>query len=254
MEALASLLTTSRYGRSLRTLAVAGSTNDEARRDALGGAPSGHVVSADAQTRGRGSSGRTWSSPAGQDLFVSVVDRPALPLAHLPPLTLAVGLGVARAVEILLEGRVRSEVKWPNDVWLGGKKCAGILVESSTSGAAIEYVVIGIGLNVNRSDFEPELRDVATSLRACDPTAAPFDRTRALAVLLAEVERAVDRYVVDGPAATVRELEPRLAMLGQPAQCGDVAGVVVGVSATGALRMRTDQGVLELHSGRLTAL
>jgi BirA family transcriptional regulator, biotin operon repressor / biotin---[acetyl-CoA-carboxylase] ligase len=241
-----------RYGRSHRALEVTESTNDDARRDALAGAPNGHVVTAEAQTRGRGSNGRSWSSPPGQDLFVSIVDRPKLPLVHLPPLTLAVGLGVARAVETLLEGRFRSEVKWPNDVWLAGKKCAGVLVESSTSGAAIDYVVIGIGLNVNRLEFDLELREIATSLRACTPEAGPFDRKQVLAVLLDSVEREVDRYVAVGPAAIVQDLEPRLALLGRRARCGDVQGIVAGVSATGALRMHTERGVLELHSGRLT--
>jgi BirA family biotin operon repressor/biotin-[acetyl-CoA-carboxylase] ligase len=244
-------LTTQRYGRSLRALDETGSTNDEARADAANGAASGHVVLADMQTSGRGSNGRTWSSPRGQDLFVSIVDRPALSLAQLPPLTLAVGLGVAEAIEAVLDAPGACLVKWPNDVWLHRKKCAGILVETSASGASVESVVIGIGLNVNRLEFGEELRDIATSLRASRPNSAALDRAAVLARLLLAVETQVDRFVAEGPAAIVRSLEPRLAMIGERARCGEVEGEVAGVSPSGALLMRTDRGLLEVHAGRL---
>lgn len=247
-------LATARYGRSFTWLEQTGSTNDEARAAAQSGAPNGHVVWADQQLRGRGSSGRSWSSTSGQDLLVSIVDRLPLALPHLPPLTLAVGLGVARAVDTLLEGARRAEVKWPNDVLLGGKKCAGILVEASTSGSTVESLVIGIGLNVNRLEFEPELHDIATSLRAERPSGAAFDRPLALAELLLAVEREVDRFVACGPAVTVSDLAPRLALIGRRARCGDIEGEVAGVSPSGALLMRTADGTRELHAGRLSAL
>lgn len=247
-------LNTLRYGRSLRCLEQTGSTNDEARRDAASGAAAGHVVLADMQTSGRGSGGRVWSSPRGQDLFVSIVDRPALSLPELPPLTLAVGLGVAEALDTLLETHGACQVKWPNDVWVRGKKCAGILVETSAAGVSVDSVVIGIGVNVNRLEFDSELREIATSLRMARPTHEPFDRAEALARLLDAVERQVDHFTAEGPAAIVNALEPRLAMIGQAARCGDVEGVVAGVSPTGALRMRTERGLVEVHAGRLTAL
>src|SRR5689334_18189002 len=91
-------LRTVRYGRSLRVLATTDSTNDDAHEDAARGALDGHVVVADAQRSGRGSHGRTWASPAGTDLYLSIVARPELSLNELPPLTLAVGLAVAEAV------------------------------------------------------------------------------------------------------------------------------------------------------------
>jgi BirA family transcriptional regulator, biotin operon repressor / biotin---[acetyl-CoA-carboxylase] ligase len=247
-------LTSARYGRSLRALDSTGSTNDDARDDALAGAVSGHVVLADVQSRGRGSSGRSWASPPGLDLYLSIVDRPPLALPQLPPLTLAVGLGVAHAVERSLSAGARCEVKWPNDVLLGGKKCAGILVESSTVGDAIELVVIGIGLNVNRLDFPDELSAIATSLRAARPDRAPLDRLAVLVELLASVEREVDHYVVSGSAAVARALEARLAWVGRRVRCGDVEGVLRGVSDSGALRLQTPEGMRELHSGRLVAL
>jgi BirA family biotin operon repressor/biotin-[acetyl-CoA-carboxylase] ligase len=185
------------------------------------------------------------------DLFVSIVDRPALSLPELPPLTLAVGLGVAEAIEAVLEAPGACQVKWPNDVWLHRKKCAGILVETSATGTTVENVVIGIGLNVNRVEFDEELRDIATSLRAARPDREAFDRMTVLARLLLAVEHQVDRFVAEGAAPIVSALEPRLAMIGERARCGDVEGVVAGVSPAGALLMRTERDLIEVHAGRL---
>ncbi len=256
-ESVLPLLQTQRYGRSLRYLDETGSTNDDAKRDAASRAPDGHVVVADTQQTGRGSHGRTWSSPQGTDLYFSIVDRPSVAFAELPPLTLAVGLGVAEAVETLLATATSNpvcRVKWPNDVWLGGKKCAGILIEANAAGTELDSLVIGIGLNVNRASFPDELATTATSLYAAQPGEGLIDRKRALCVVLAAVERWVDRFVSEGARSVTQALEARLALLGQKARCGDVVGKVLGVSPSGALRMQTTAGVREVIAGRLTSL
>lgn len=255
-ERIAAALTTERYGRSLDVRASTGSTNDDAREAAAAGAPRGHVVVADAQDRGRGSHGRTWSSPAGVDLYLSIVERVALEPAALPALTLAVGLGVTDAIALLapeLASGVR--VKWPNDAWIDRKKTAGILVESSSSGAVQGPIVIGIGLGANRLAWPEELRGQATSLldaaRAIDPAHAPFDREAVLAALLASVERAVDALVQLGVAATVARLETRLAMRGEPVEIDGVRGTLLGLDARGALRIATPEGERVMLSGML---
>jgi BirA family biotin operon repressor/biotin-[acetyl-CoA-carboxylase] ligase len=257
---IGSLLCTRSYGRSLELLASTDSTSDDARRAAEAGAPDGHVVLAESQHRGRGQQGRTWASPPGTDLYLSIVARPRLPFAALPPLTLAVGLGVADASEQLLAHAQapRAQVKWPNDVLLGGQKCAGILVETSSAaqpqrepGAAEVAVVIGIGLNVNRLDWPDELRPLATSLRAHRPGAERVDRGIALAALLACVERWVDALVARGGDAIASELDARLALRGQRVRCGDCAGTLLGVAPSGAVRIATDLGVRELIAGRI---
>jgi BirA family biotin operon repressor/biotin-[acetyl-CoA-carboxylase] ligase len=253
-ERIAALLQTARYGRSLRVVALTDSTNDDALGDAAAGAVDGHVVVADAQRSGRGSHGRQWTSPAGTDLYLSIVAQPQLPPAQLPTLTLAVGLGVAEAVdELLVAGEAAREVraaqvKWPNDVWLRGRKCAGVLVEARSS---LPQVVIGIGLNVNRTEFPPELSALASSLRLEQPERVPVDRARALAVLLLAIERAVDRLVAQGPDALMLELGSRLALRGTRVRCGDRVGHIVGVAPSGALRLATDHGVVELVAGRV---
>lgn len=250
-EAIAALLTTARYGRSLDVRERTRSTNDDARAAAESGAPDGHVVVADAQDSGRGAHGHSWSSPAGTDLYLSIVDRPAIPVRQLPQITLAVGLGVADCVQALTARPAL--LKWPNDVLVhdghAERKCAGILVETTSLAAQLGAVVIGIGLDVNRAQFDGELAHIATSLaRLCG---RPLDRGAVLARLLHEVETWVDRLVRVGGAPIVAALTERLTWRGEQVVCGDVSGELLGVDASGALRIATSSGVRTLASGSL---
>lgn len=250
-------LETQVYGRSLDVRARTASTNDDAREAARAGAPRGHVVVADAQSRGRGAHGRVWSSPSGTDLYVSIVERVELSPDRVAPLTLAVGLGVADAAKALAPA-IEPRVKWPNDVWVARRKAAGVLVEASSTGGRMDAIVIGIGLGVNRLAWDAELTETATSLlasaRETDPTRAPFDRALALATLLLSVERWVDRFVREGPAPVVSALEARLALRGERVRCEDVEGVLAGVAPSGALRIETDAGPRQVVSGTLRPL
>lgn len=249
---LARELASARYGRSIEYLERTGSTNDDARGAIVRGVPSGHVIVADAQDAGRGSRGRHWESPAGTDLYVSIVDRLPLALPELPPLTLAVGLAVADTADALLadSGTPGSQVKWPNDVLINGKKCAGVLVETSTGSPGGDAVVIGIGLNVNRTTFPPELSAHATSLRACSPQQQSLDRTHALALLLTEVEARVDELVRQGASAIARALEPRLSLRGARVRVEGLEGVIRGVAPSGALLLETEYGLRHVIAGR----
>ncbi|MGD8858973.1 MAG: biotin--[acetyl-CoA-carboxylase] ligase [Myxococcales bacterium] len=257
-ERVARHLWSERFGRSLRVLAETDSTNDDALQDARGGAADGHVVVADSQRAGRGSNGRTWASPAGTDLYLSIVTRPQLSLPQLPPLTLAVGLAVADAAAELTRAAapdgesLATEVKWPNDVWLAGRKTAGILIEASSNGAELGPVIIGIGLNVNRERWPEPLQDSATSLRLASGSRAPLDRARTLGVLLRHVERWVDRFTgPDGAEHVARSLDSRLALRGRAVRCGDARGVVRGVAPNGALILEVAGQATEVYSGRL---
>jgi BirA family biotin operon repressor/biotin-[acetyl-CoA-carboxylase] ligase len=249
-ERLARELRSQRYGRSLHFASSTASTNDDAREAIARGAVIGHAIVADEQTRGRGSRGRSWQSPAGTDIYVSVVDRLPVALAELPPLTLAVGLGVAEAADTLLGAPApRCQVKWPNDVWIEGKKCAGVLIETSVGAHGVDALVIGIGLNVNRAEFPEELQPTATSLRLA--RGVELDRTDALRVLLESVEHRVDDFVAHGAAATAAALTPRLALLGRPARCDGLEGTVRGVDSSGALLLDTAVGLRAAIAGRL---
>lgn len=244
---IAERLRTARYGRSLDVLLETGSTMDVARAAAESGAPDGHVVLADHQSAGRGSHGRPWLSPAGVDLYLSVVARPELPSAALASVTLAVGIGVAEAAESLTGAR--AEVKWPNDVWLGGEKCAGVLVESRALGGEIDALIVGIGLNVNRSQLPAGLAWPATSLRLVK--GSELDRADVLAALLDRIESWVKRLELEGPAPVVEALGRRLALRGERVRVDATEGELIGVDERGALVLQTPKGPRTIIAGSL---
>lgn len=245
-DQIAEHLRTERFGRSLELRAATGSTNDDARTAADAGAPDGHVVVADTQTAGRGRHGHVWDSPPGLDLYFSIVARTRLAIRDLPPLTLATGLAIAEVAE--RHAGTAAHVKWPNDVWLDGKKVAGVLVETTTSDDP-PVPVIGVGLNVNRRDFG-ELGESATSLALC--AGADLDRGIVLADALAAIERWVDRLVAAGPASVVEALNARLALRGDRVKLDDLEGTLVGVAPSGAVRIHTGEGVVTRTAGQLT--
>jgi BirA family biotin operon repressor/biotin-[acetyl-CoA-carboxylase] ligase len=142
-------------------------------------------------------------------------------------------------------------VKWPNDIWVERRKCAGILVESRTLGRELDSVIIGVGLNVNRTDWPPELEGLATSLRSESPGEARFDRAEVFAAVLSSMERWVGRFIRDGAAAVVNALRPSLALVGQRVRWEDGEGVFEGIGQDGAARVRTDAGLRSLHAAHL---
>lgn len=223
---------------------------DDASAAARAGAPDGYVVVADQQTRGRGAHGRAWASPPGSDLYLSIVARPQIEASSTALVTLATGLGVRDAAAAWLPDR-RVAVKWPNDIWIGRRKCAGILVESRMVGSRIEAVIIGVGLNVNRTKWPAELQDIATSLRTARGEDAPLDRAEVLAALLENVERWVNRLATDGAPALVNALRPNLSLVGERVRWDEGRGVFDGIDERGAARIRTDAGIVTLHAARI---
>lgn len=248
-RALDAQLTTRAFGRSRALLVDTASTNDDAREAAATGAPHGHLVSAEMQRSGRGSRGRVWSSPAGTDLYVSLVVQHDLPLRALPPVTLAVGLALARALEPLLGSGKRALVKWPNDVWVARKKLVGVLVESSAVGESTGPLIVGIGINVNRRTFPPELSASATSLAL--ECGRELSRGDVLARVLNELEPWLDRFAREGAHPVVSALAERLALRGELATCEGYVGTVEGVAESGALLIRDERGLHALYSGTL---
>ena len=172
-----------------------GSTNDHARALALAGAPAGTVVMAQEQTAGRGRQGRSWTAPRGRALTLSVLLRPAAGQLALLPLACAVA--TCEACEAVAS--VRCAIKWPNDVLIGGRKVAGILIESRPQEG---WAVVGIGLNVDTTADElgGELEATATSLRIAG--GHPVDRSAALVSLMA----GLDRWVGDDAAGAEQVL------------------------------------------------
>jgi len=154
------------FGAPHRHYRVADSTNARARELVEAGAPGGTVVTADEQTAGRGRQGRTWTAPPGKALLYSAVLRP-LDERHLL-LPLAVPLAVCEAAEEL-EPEIECQIKWPNDVWIDGRKLAGVLIEAKPQDG---WAVIGVGLNLSIApdEFPPDLRETAVSILSALPT------------------------------------------------------------------------------------
>lgn len=238
------------WGSSLTVKQSTSSTMDDASAAAAQGAKDGHVVLADQQTRGRGAHGRHWVSPPGTDLYFSVVTHPSVEPASTALVTLAAGLGLRDAVATLVPDR-SVLVKWPNDIWIERRKCAGILVETRTLGARIDAVIIGVGLNVNRMQWPPEIESIATSLRAEREGHESFDRSAVFASVLSHMERWVGSFIRDGEQVVVDALRTKLALLGERVRWEDGQGVFEGIDPHGAARIRTSTGPISLHAGRL---
>ena len=235
-------------------LAVTDSTNRVAMEMAENGARHGTVVVADAQTAGRGRMGRRWVSPAGKNLYVSLLLRPSVPTADAPRLALVAGVALADAVEAV---GVPASLKWPNDLYCEGRKAAGILAEMASDPGGVRHVVIGVGLNVNmeEADFPPDLRDTATSLRI--RAGRTFRRVDLLARLL---DAFGTRYAefLGGGFSSLRDgwdrrdfLRGRRVLLRR--QGGEGWGTAEGLDAAGALRFLPDGGpaVESVHSGEI---
>lgn len=175
------------------------STNRWAARLAREGAPQGTVVAADQQRRGRGRSGRHWSSPPGRNLYFSVVLRPLLQPRVAAQLTLLAGLAVAKAVAET--GAHDVEIKWPNDLLLHGRKLAGILTEMRADPHGIQYVIVGVGINVHGhiDQFPVELRGRAISLAGF--LRSNVQRPALLASVLTELAAEYQRFKQRGLAA-----------------------------------------------------
>ncbi len=138
------------------------STNEAAKRAAAGGAPDGSIFVADRQTAGRGRRGRTWISPGGEDVFFSVLLRPDIAAQSASMLTLLAALSAVTAAE--KHSGEPCQIKWPNDIILHDRKVCGILTEMAVEMGEIDYVVVGIGFNLNRTCFDEDIADMASSL------------------------------------------------------------------------------------------
>lgn len=249
-------LHTRRLGRHLVARAEVESTNDVAWDALAQGAPDGTAVVADIQTRGRGRAGRTWISAPGRGLALSLVlhagcERPSRPdpkTGGWGTLPLAAGLALARALERF---KITADLKWPNDLLLGGRKLAGILCESRRvplAGADVpaEVAVVGVGVNVGEreEDFPPELRERATSLAIAGASVARED---VAAAFLDAFEPLWIAHEEGGREQVLAAWRARAGFFGQPVRVrtarGELSGVARTVDDDGALVLTLESGV-----------
>jgi BirA family transcriptional regulator, biotin operon repressor / biotin---[acetyl-CoA-carboxylase] ligase len=220
----------------------AGSTQDVAKELALQGEPEGTAVMAVKQTEGRGRSGHSWVSPPGKNLALSLILRPRIEPAKAGLLGLLTSIAVAETCEML--GIPKTELKWPNDVLVEGRKIAGILSEATMDDRTIRSVIVGIGLNVNmeQADFPSEFRDSATSLLLC--TGKAWEVEEAARLLLGCFRDLYQRSMQEGYVFIPALWEIRWAHRGRMLSRNGVAGRGEGIGADGALLMRTGDGNL----------
>ena len=256
MSDLPNLLVTTRFGRELRWHPSVGSTNAEAMAWASEGAPEGALVGADHQTAGRGRHGTVWEDTPGHNLLFSLVLRPTLPPDLLGLIPLAAGLAVAEAVE--KHTPLIPSLKWPNDVLVDGKKVCGILLEGQLTppNRSQATTVLGLGLNVNQTEFQSDVSDKATSLVL--ETGQLVPRIAMLASLLGLLEKHYDSLSVDQGSSVRSFFERRMAGIGNLARIifplsGESAeGTILGVSEDGALRLGMIGGEKVFHSGEVS--
>ena len=163
-------------GKTVHFAKETDSTNEWCKRMSKEGAEHGTLAVAEFQSAGKGRLGRRWTAPEGSSVMMSILLRPEFEPQYASMLTLVMGLSVAQAVKEL---DVEVSIKWPNDVIASGKKLCGILTESSSDLEYINYVVVGIGVNCNQTEFPEEIREIASSI--CLETGRTVDRTRLLA-------------------------------------------------------------------------
>ena len=241
-------LRTSLIGRHVVYCPSVGSTNDVAKELAEEGAPEGTLVIADEQTAGRGRLGRRWLAPKGSSLLMSLLFRPPLTPHQAGRLTMICSLAIADAIEEVTG--LRTGLKWPNDILLGGRKAGGILTELGTTGERLDYAIVGVGLNVNLDVAQfPEIAPTATSLSRELGQEVP--RLELLWAILAEIEERYLRLRAEQPPHAGgylphEEWAARLVTLHQQVRVttpqGVLEGWAEGVDADGALILLLPDG------------
>ena len=251
-EMLEPLLRGTIFGGNIHHYYRAGSTNTLALEAASDGAPEGSVFLAEQQTAGRGRGSNQWHSAESAGIYCSALLRPALPPSDVLTLSLAAGLAVQSAIRDI-DSRVLVDLKWPNDLVVGGKKFCGILTEMSAEATRVRHIVVGVGINVNHASFPGELMKTATSLRIM--TGSEWSRIELCAALLKSLDREYRDLLANPEAGAeiLRRFEERSSSArGRQVRIeenGGFEGVTEGLDPRGFLRVRTREGIRIVYSG-----
>lgn len=237
-------------GHTIHRLGAVTSTQGEAAKLAAAGAPEGTVVTATHQWAGRGRRGRQWLDAPGKSLLMSILLRPPTSPGEAPQLSLVAAVAVVDALQVVLG--VAVGIRWPNDILADGRKLAGILSEGvAGADGALQHVLLGIGLNVNQTEFADAVREGATSLRLL--TGRAQDRDRLLEGLLAALDRRYAQFLGGGFAVVRPDWRRHSVTLGRPVRTADgVEAEAVDVDEDGALVVRAGDGPpMRLTSGEI---
>lgn len=251
-EVLAPLLKGTLFARHVHHYFRTESTNGLAMDAGAAGEPEGSVFLAEEQTAGRGRGGHKWHSEASAGIYCSVLLRPQLAPADALALSLAAGIATAEAVQQVTG--LHPDLRWPNDILVGGKKVAGILTEMNAEATRVRYAVVGVGINVNHAVFPAALEGEATSLRILGGHV--WSRVELAAALLKSLDREY-RALTRDAAAGRAELIHRFEQLSSYArglrvrveEQGGYEGITDGLDTLGFLRVRTAEGLRTVLSG-----
>lgn len=228
------------------------STNEYAKRMAREGAPHGSIYIAELQTKGKGRLSRGWVSCPGDAIQMSMLLRPEFEPPKAPAVTFAAALGVVSAIRRTCG--IEAKIKWPNDVVFGGKKLCGILTEMSSDMDRVEYIVCGMGLNVNQREFDGEVAEKAISLRMA--SGKKQDRVRLAAAMADDVLAYCERYILQGIDAIFDEYCANSVIIGKEIKVlsgnKTVTGVCSGFSKQGELLLDIDGKTQAFMAGEVS--
>ncbi len=252
-EEIGAGLETELLGRTAYCYDSIDSTNEEAKRQALRGAPSGSLFVAEQQTGGKGRLGRSFVSPAGVGVWFSVLLRPGVLPLRVAATTLLAGAAVCGAIRA--QTCCPAMIKWPNDIVIGSKKVCGILTEMSAEMERVEFVVVGIGINVNNTAFPENLRNKATSLKL--ETGAPVRRVALMQEILRRLEKLLKENAVSFTPAFLKEYKAVCVTLGREVRFERegalVSAVAEDITPEGELAVRLPDGTAEtVFSGEVS--
>lgn len=253
-EALEAAIDTKWAGKNICYFKKLDSTNIRAKLEAESGAAEGTLVMTDMQTAGRGRRGRSWSSPAGVNVYFTLILKPDLEPDRAAMITLVMALAVARGIS--RTSGLEAGIKWPNDVVVNGRKVCGILTEMNVEHGRIQYVVAGVGINVGMQEFPPEIASTAACLEA--ECGRPVSRTVLVADIMKFFERYYEVFRRDGNLSGIRKeyvgllvnrdrevrvLDPK----------GEFRGIARGINESGELLVeREDRSITAVYAGEVS--
>lgn len=240
-------LRTRYIGKKVHAFSVTDSTNTKAFELALHGATEGTVVVTESQKKGKGRLGRKWESPGGVNIYTSIILRPKISPSSASQVTLLAAVAAARAIE--KSTKILPDIKWPNDLLIRGKKVAGILMELDSEADMVNFIILGIGIDVNMvtSSLAADIAKVATSLK--DETGKTFERVALIKELFRQLEKWYEIFGAEGFGPIITEWERLSIMAGKYIRVSFLKetkeGVALGLDTDGALLLRLPTGRIE---------
>ena len=249
-------LNTEVVGQNLLFFEQLDSTNLYAKRIAEGGFLDGTVIIADEQLKGKGRMGRIWVSPKGKGIWMTIMLKPKINPADASKVTLLAACAISKAIEEI--SGLSTKIKWPNDIVVNGKKLCGILTEMSAEIDEINYLIIGIGVNVNidLEDFPKELQAIATSVKI--EKGSGIIRKDLAAAIINQFERYYNGFIKTGSIkAYINEYKEKSAVLGKKvsviSSTLELQGTVIDISEEGQLQLELQDGsIKEIISGEVS--